>query len=64
MDVWNYSVEEGGGSPCFSRSLNDWEVDCVERFLLSLHGKKVCRDEEDKVLCIETKSGKFTVKSL
>ncbi|RVW96262.1 Dolichyl-diphosphooligosaccharide--protein glycosyltransferase subunit STT3A [Vitis vinifera] len=56
--------EEGGGSPCFSRSFNDWEVDFVERFLLCLHGKRVCRDEEDMVQWIETRSWKFTVKSL
>ena len=65
-DVWNHSIErgEGGWSPCFSRSFNDREVDYVERFLLCLHGKRVCRDEEDKVLWTETKSSKFTIKSL
>ena len=39
-------------------------MDFVERFLLCLHGKRVCRDEEDMVQWIETRSCKFTVKSL
>ena len=50
-DVWNSLVKEGGGvwSPCFSRPFNDWEVDFIERFLLSSHRVRVCRDEEDRV---------------
>lgn len=35
----------------------------MERFLLSLHGLRVCRDEEDGMLWTETKN-KFIVKSL
>ena len=58
-DVWNPSVV---WSPSFSRHFNNWEVDYVERFLLSL--RRVCRDEEDMALWTETKSDKFTVKSL
>ena len=37
-DVWNPSVV---WSPSFSRHFNNWEVDYVERFLLSLHEKSV-----------------------
>ena len=33
-------------------------------FLGRLHGKKVCGDVEDMVFWTETKSGKFSVKSL
>lgn len=36
----------------------------IKWFLLSLHEKRVFRDEEDKTVWIETKSGKFSVKSL
>ena len=38
-----WSATEGGGSwsPFFSRPFNDWEVDEVYRFLLSLNGKSV-----------------------
>ncbi|RVW97629.1 hypothetical protein CK203_027994 [Vitis vinifera] len=58
--------QEGGGSwsPLFSRPFNDWKLDEVESLLLCLHGKRLHRDEEDKVLWTETKSGKFSLKSL
>lgn len=36
----------------------------MERFSLSLHGLRVCRDEKDRVLLTKTKSGKFIVMSL
>ena len=36
----------------------------VERFLVTLQGKRVIVDLEDKVLWKETKDGKFSVKSL
>ena len=52
----------GSWSPCFSRPFNDWEVDYVDRFLLSLHGKRVHRDENNKVLWKVTKNGKFIVR--
>ena len=51
----------GGWNPCFSRPFNDWEV---ESFLVRLHGKRVSGDVEDLVLWTDTKSGKFSVKSL
>ena len=54
----------GGWSPYFSRALNDWEVEEVERFLEHLHGKRVLGDVEDMVVWTKTKSGKFSVKSL
>ncbi|RVW72669.1 Trafficking protein particle complex subunit 8 [Vitis vinifera] len=46
----------GGGSWSlhFSRPFNDWEMDEVDGFLLSLNGKSVQQDEEDKVLWTET----------
>ena len=66
MDFWDPLVEGGWGgwNPCFSRSLNDWEVDEVESFLRRLHGKKVCDDVEDVEFWTETKSERFSVKSL
>ena len=66
VDIWDPLAEggPGGWNPCFSRSLNDWEVDEVESFLRRLHGKKVCDGVEDVVFWTETKSGKFSVKSL
>ncbi|RVX19933.1 Vacuolar protein sorting-associated protein 41-like [Vitis vinifera] len=50
--------------PCFSRLLNDWEVDLVEWFLLSLHRKRVSSKAEDKVIWIRSKNGRFFVKAL
>ena len=50
-------------NPCFSRSFNNWEMDCVERCLTCLHGKRNCRDEGDKLLWTESKIGKIIVKS-
>ena len=55
---------EGGWNPCFFRPFNDWEVNCVERFLACLHGKRACWDAEDSFLWSMTKNDKFTIKSL
>ncbi|RVX18836.1 hypothetical protein CK203_007126 [Vitis vinifera] len=54
----------GGWNPCFSRALNDWEVEEAERFLERLHGKRVLGDVDYMVVWTETKSGKFSTKSL
>ena len=51
-------------NPCFSSLFNDWEVDCVERFLAYLQWQQVCKDVEDSLIWSVTKSGKFTIKSL
>ncbi|RVW25094.1 putative ribonuclease H protein [Vitis vinifera] len=58
------SLGRGGWSPYFSRALNDWEVEEAERFLEHLHGKRALGDVEDMVVWTETKSGKFSAKSL
>ena len=54
----------GGWNPCFSRPFNDWEIDCVERFLVCLQGQRTCRDVEDTLLWSVSKSDKFIVKTL
>ena len=41
IDLWNWVREEGGWSPTFLRSFNDWEMEEVERFLSSIHRKKI-----------------------
>ena len=48
----------------FPKSFNDWEVEEVESFLVRLSGKRVYGDMEDAVPWVETKRGKFLVKSL
>ena len=40
-----------------------WEVEMVERFLLTIQGKRLVIDMEDKVLWKETKDEKFSIKS-
>ena len=63
VDIWD-PLAEGGWNPCFLRAFNDWEVEEAERFLERLQGKRVIEDVEDMVSWTETKSGKFSVKSL
>ncbi|KAL6332055.1 hypothetical protein AAG906_020734 [Vitis piasezkii] len=63
-DVWNFEGERGGWAICFSRSFNDWEVERVECFLLKIQAKRVYRDEEDRMLWMPLRCGKFSVKSL
>ena len=62
MDVWD-PLPEGGWNPCFSRVLNDWEVEEAKISLEHLHGKRVLGDVDDMVVWTETKSGKFSAKS-
>ena len=47
---WNLLLRGGCQAPCFSRQLNDWEVETMEHFLLKLQERRVCRDRDDKVL--------------
>ena len=54
----------GGWIPRFSRSFNDWEVEAVERFLLTLQGNRLVFSLEDRAVWKETKNGNFFVKSL
>ncbi|RVW51826.1 hypothetical protein CK203_085751 [Vitis vinifera] len=53
--------EEGGWTPRFLRPFNDWEV---ERFLLTIQGKRLNANVEDRMVWKETKNEIFTVKSL
>ena len=62
VDVWD-PLPEGGWNPCFSRVLNDWEVEEAKISLEHLHGKRVLGDVDDMVVWTETKSGKFSAKS-
>ena len=65
-DVWDPLAKggRGGWNPCFSRALNDWEVEEAEIFLKRLHGKRVLEDVDDMVVWNESKSGNFSAKSL
>ena len=61
-EVWDSSREEGGWSLIFSRPLNDWEVEEVERFLQALHGRKYRPLQEDKLVLKTSKADSFFVK--
>ena len=37
VDIWDCGKEERGWSTTFLRSLNDWQIEEVERFMLILH---------------------------
>ena len=51
-------------SPSFSRPFNDWEVEEVERLLLTIWGRRLNPLLEDRMLWRETKDEIFLVKSL
>ena len=47
-DVWN--PDGDGWTPLFSRVLNDWEIELVERFLHKVQAFMVQRGDEDRVI--------------
>lgn len=49
-DVWNQLVGRDCSTPCFSRLFNNWEVENLVRFFSRLQGKRVYREEEDRVI--------------
>ena len=55
MELWDSTGEEGGWSPRFSRPFNDWEVEEVERLLVTIQGRRLNPNLEDRVLWKETK---------
>ena len=64
MEVWNPDGVRDGWTPLFSRALNDWEIEMVERFMLKIQIFRVQREDEDKVVWIASRSGDFSIKSL
>ena len=64
VELWDSTGEKGDWSPRFSKSFNDWEVDEVERLLVTIQGRRLNFNLEDRVLWKETKDGIFSVKSL
>ena len=59
VDLWDSSGEEGGWSPRFSRPFNDWEVEEVERLLVTIQGRRLIPNLEDRMLWKETKKRDF-----
>ena len=63
-DIWESGVGDGGWSPTFLRSLNDWEIEEMVRFLQILHDQNFIPEGEDMLLLKEVKEKKFSVKAM
>ena len=61
-DLWDCGRKEGGWSQTFLRPLNDWEIEEVERFVLTLHRQNFSPLGEDKLLLKGAKDEGFSVK--
>ena len=61
VDVWDFSREESGWIPRFSRPSNDWELEEVERHFHMLQDKKALPSQEGKILLKETKFSFFVI---
>ena len=63
-EYWDTSGGEGAWSPRFSRPFNDWEVEEVERLLLTIRGARLSPLMEDRMMWKANSNGIFSVKSL
>ena len=64
IGLWVHEGERGHWNLCFSKSLNDWEVDIVEELFSRLQGEMVVGEEEDKVVWMNLSNNKFSLKLL
>ena len=60
-DVWDNS-EEGGWSPSFVRSFNDWELMEVENFMQAIQPMKVIANKEDRLILKGNKTYNYSIK--
>ncbi|RVX19039.1 Transposon TX1 uncharacterized 149 kDa protein [Vitis vinifera] len=63
-EFWDTSGVEGVWSARFSRPFNDWEVEEVERLLLTIRGARLSPLMEDSMMWKVTSNGSFSVRSL
>ncbi|RVW38066.1 putative ribonuclease H protein [Vitis vinifera] len=63
-EFWDTSGVEGAWCPRFSRPFNDWEVEEVERLLLTIRGARLSPIMEDRMMWKVTSNESFSVKSL
>ena len=63
-EISNPEDARGSWTHRFSRALNDWELDYVERFLLKIQTTRIHRDVGDKVIWTASRCGNFSIKSL
>ena len=48
--IFGCNMGSGHWNPCFSRPLNDWEVDAIGDLFVKLQGKAVDLEGEDKMV--------------
>ena len=63
-DIWDSREGDGCWCPTFLRSLNDWELEEMTRFLQILHDHKFRPMGEDKLSLKNAKDKGFSVKSM
>ena len=63
-DIWESGNGAGCWSPTFLRSLNDWEIEEMARFLQILHDQNFRPTGEDMLLLKEVKAKSFSVKAM
>ena len=63
-DIWDSGDGAGGWAPTFLRSLNDWEIGEMVRFLQTLHDQNFRPTGEDMLLLKEAKAKSFSVKAM
>ena len=63
-DIWDRSEGAGCWSPTFLRSLNEWELEEMTRFLHTLHDQNFRPTGEDKLMLKTVKEKGFSVKSM
>ena len=63
-DIWESGVGARGWSPTFLRSLNDWEIGEMVRFLQILHDQNFRPTGEDMLLLKEVKEKRFSVQAM
>ena len=63
-DIWDNSDGAGGWSPTFLRSLNDWEIGEMVRYLQTLDDQNFRPTGEDMLLLKEVKAKIFSVKAM
>ena len=61
-ELWDLGGEEGGWSPLFSRSFNDWKLEGVQIFLQVIQGKRGISNQKDVLLMKDVKGSCFSVK--
>ena len=64
VDIWDRREGAGCWSPTFLRSLNDWELEEMTRFLHTLHDQNFHPMGEDKLTLKNVKDKGFSVKSM